>query len=187
MADDKCEFPAQEKRKRIDLRQYLNEDEEAQDYCTIHNLPPEVLNISLSLLGGGHFRYTALACKMFLKAYHIVSDKKITTGESATSSTSRAKKYFEDEGEFRFFWCIAAKYNRVVVMEWARQQGYTRIRQQVSMHGAEVCSTAAKYGQLGALKWLKRNGCEWDADTLSSAAAGGHFSCLRWAIENGCE
>ena len=144
MADDKCEFPAPGKRKRIDLRQYLNENEEVQDYYTIHNLPSEVLNISLSLLGGGHFRYTALACKiqMFLKAYqHIVSDKKITTGESATSSTSRAKKDFEDKGGFRFFWCIAAKYNRVVVMEWARQQGYTRItcRQQVNMHGADIC------------------------------------------------
>ena len=39
MADDKCEFPAPGKRKRIDLRQYLNENEEVQDYYTIHNLP----------------------------------------------------------------------------------------------------------------------------------------------------
>jgi len=52
---------------------------------------------------------------MFLKAYHSVTDKKITSGESATSSTSRAKKYFEDEVEFRFFWSIAAKCNRVVI------------------------------------------------------------------------
>lgn len=41
MADDECEFTAQEKNKRINLRQYLNDDEDAQDYYTIHNLPHE--------------------------------------------------------------------------------------------------------------------------------------------------
>jgi len=52
-----------------------------------------------TLCGNGHFRYGPLACKMFLRASELnLHFKKITTGESVTSSVSCAKKYFEDEG-----------------------------------------------------------------------------------------
>ena len=89
--------------------------------------------MSLALLGSnGHFRYGPLACKMFLRASKLDKHfKKFTSGESVTSSVSCAMKYFEDEGtgreRLRFFWLNAARYGRVEVMKWARQQGYSAV------------------------------------------------------------
>ena len=90
---------------------------------TIYDLNNDLVSESLALLGGvGHFRYGPLACKMFLKAAEDNKHfKKITTGESVTSSVSCARKYFEDEGtgydQLEFFWFNAARYGRVDVME----------------------------------------------------------------------
>ena len=36
------------------------------------------------------------------------------------------------------------------------------------------------------LRFLRTNGCPWNALTCSAAAAGGHLSLLRWARLNGC-
>ena len=137
---------------------------------TINQLADEVIGISLGLLGGvGHFRYGPLACKMFLKASEVNKDfKKITTGESVTSSISCAKKYFEDKGTGKeiltFFWENAARYGRVEVMDWAHQQGYSTVWNPYvgESIGSKTCAKAAEYGQLDTLEWLKQNGCPWD-------------------------
>jgi len=124
--------------------------------------------------------------------------KKITTGESVTSSVSCAMKYFQDKGtdidQLVFFWYNAARYGRVDVMEWARNQGYSDVWTQdndddfrVSSIGSFTCAIAAKSGQLQALQWLKENGCDWNHLTCAAAAQGGHLSCLQWARENGCD
>jgi len=81
---------------------------------TINDLNDDLVSESLALLGGvGHFRYGPLACKQFLKAAEENKHfKKITSGESVTSSVSCARKYFEDEGtgndQLKFFWFNAA-------------------------------------------------------------------------------
>ena len=196
MTDPGSHHPPKEKETRIDLQQHEVAAEADNHMKTMHDLNDDLLRLCHSLLGIGHFRYFT-ACKIFLEAnLSGASDMKITSMESVTSSVSRARQYFDDVGtgtdQLKLFWYGAARYGRVKLMEWALQQRYAHVwfekegYQRISI-GAKICSKAAKYGQLGALKWLKRNGCEWDADTLSSAAAGGHFSCLRWAIENGCE
>ena len=167
---------------------------------TIHQVADEVIGMSLALLGGnGHFRYGPLACKTFLRASECNKHfKKITTGESVTSSVSCAKKYFEDKctglKQDEFFWYNAARYGRLEVMEWARLQGYS-VAWKIGWFyiGPKTCAKAAEYGQLQALQWLKENDCPWDnhtcqaADTCQAAARNGHLSCLQWARENGCE
>ena len=39
---------------------------------------------------------------------------------------------------------------------------------------------------LEVLKWLRENGCHWDAATCTLAARRGHREVLKWAIEQGC-
>ena len=123
------------------------------------------------------------------------SDEKVTTGESVTSSISRATKYFEDAGtgseQLELFWYNGARYGRVDIMEWAHRQGYARVRNNEQFQwrwrdvGKQVCIRAAKYGQLASLQWLRQNNCCWDDDTAYAAAAGGHFPVLQLAIDNG--
>jgi hypothetical protein len=48
------------------------------------------------------------------------------------------------------------------------------------------CATAATYGQLDALKWLRTNRCQWDEFVVIEAARHKHKHVLEWAIENGC-
>ena len=125
------------------------------------------------------------------------SDEKVTTGESVTSSISRATKYFEDAGtgseQLELFWYNGARYGRVDIMEWAHRQGYARVRNNAQFQwrwrdvGKQVCIRAAKYGQLASLQWLRQNNCCWDDDTAYAAAAGGHFPVLQLAIDNGCD
>ena len=51
---------------------------------------------------------------------------------------------------------------------------------------AYTCTFAAEGGHLEVLKWARANGCEWHKVTCSSAAAGGHLDVLKWARDNGC-
>ena len=50
----------------------------------------------------------------------------------------------------------------------------------------QLCSSAAKYGNLAALLYLRAVGCQWDPSTCSNAALHGNFAILKWARENGC-
>ena len=45
---------------------------------------------------------------------------------------------------------------------------------------------AAAKGQLEVLKWLRANGCPWDAQTLTWARDRGQLVLVNWAIANGC-
>mmetsp|Transcript_21574 Transcript_21574/g.31932 ORF Transcript_21574/g.31932 Transcript_21574/m.31932 type:complete len:121 (+) Transcript_21574:141-503(+) len=87
---------------------------------TLHDLSDG----EVALLGGnGHFRYHGIACQIFLRDSELNPHfKKITTGESVTSSVS-CTKYFEDKGKGTrreqplFFWVNVARYGRVDVKE----------------------------------------------------------------------
>lgn len=50
-----------------------------------------------------------------------------------------------------------------------------------------TCATAAEYGQLKTLKWLRKNLCPWDKSTTYRAAEYNKIKILKWAIENKCE
>ena len=49
-----------------------------------------------------------------------------------------------------------------------------------------LCTSAAKGGQLEVLEWLRENECPWDKNTCEEAAYSGHLEVLQWARENGC-
>ena len=161
---------------------------------TVYDLYNDLLRLSHSFLGVGHFRYAGIACKMFLQANLTVNgDKKITNTKNVTSSISCARQYFDDQGtgteQLRLFWYSAARYGRVDVMEWAYQQGYSRVWKERYMHayiGEKICAVAAQYGRLSCLQYLIENGCEWNDYTVINAAANGHLSILQWAKEIGC-
>jgi hypothetical protein len=36
------------------------------------------------------------------------------------------------------------------------------------------------------LKWLRQNGCQWDAEACAATAIDGHLEVLKWLRENGC-
>ena len=48
------------------------------------------------------------------------------------------------------------------------------------------CTTAATYGQLHILKWLRSQNWAWSYRTCEEAAANGHLEILQWAAENEC-
>ena len=51
-----------------------------------------------------------------------------------------------------------------------------------------LCGTAARGGQLEALKWLRAKGCDWDKKNICTTAAWrGHLAVLEWARANGCD
>ena len=133
---------------------------------TILYLPNEILGICHNFLGPGHFVFIAPVCKRFKTVYLThVSDEKITTGESCTSSISRARPYFAHKGKLSkrlaLFWWFNTRYGRLGVMEWAHRRGYSRIWQKQVKNadctfGPIICSRAAKYGQLDVLRWLRQ-------------------------------
>jgi len=48
------------------------------------------------------------------------------------------------------------------------------------------CDSAARHGDLQALKRARKNGCVWSGWTCAYAAMNGHIDVIEWAIENGC-
>ena len=99
---------------------------------TILDHPDDLLRLSLFFLGIGHFAFIASVCSRFKTAYLAnVSDDMCTSGESVTSSISRAEKYFEDAGtnvvQLEIFWYNVARYGCVDVMALAHHAGYSRV------------------------------------------------------------
>ena len=74
----------------------------------------------------------------------------------------------------------AAEYGHKELVRWLiQEQGFAMDR--------NVMSHAASSGNLELVKWLRSEGCPWDAWTCRRAAQNGHLETLRWARENGCE
>ena len=112
------------------------------NHNTILRLPDEILGLALSFLSVGHYAFIALVCSRFKIAYLAhVSDDLVTTGDSFTSSMSRAKNYLEGAGreieKIALFWRSAARYGRLEVMEWAHQHEYSFMWQTVNWEGQE--------------------------------------------------
>ena len=49
-----------------------------------------------------------------------------------------------------------------------------------------VMTEAARSGNLELVKWLRGDGCPWDAYTCYWAVDQGHVKVLRWLRGNGC-
>ncbi len=48
------------------------------------------------------------------------------------------------------------------------------------------CSAAAKGGHLKILKFLRKNGFKWNADTTNMAAQNGNLELFQWVVMNNC-
>ncbi|CAM9847734.1 unnamed protein product [Phaeothamnion confervicola] len=73
----------------------------------------------------------------------------------------------------------AAEAGHVVILAWAMSNGCPFV-------GTEVCALAAYQGNLGALKFLRSNGCPWNADTCLFARMRHQRAVLDWIHANGC-
>ena len=58
--------------------------------------------------------------------------------------------------------------------------------QKARLDKSEVCTFAAKGGQLEVIRWARAHGCPWDEWTSAQAAWGGQLEVLQWAHATGC-
>ncbi len=105
---------------------------------------------------------------------------------------------------------LAAKYGQLGILKWlstigrtvnlywdpsfsafAAENGHLEVLKWVRKNGGEwnywTCAAAASNGHLETLKWARENGCEWNSITCAHAAQNGHLHILKWARENGCD
>ena len=72
-------------------------------------------------------------------------------------------------------------------MEWLKSQNFDwfdlNTPYLVNRHYFVIASEA---GNLEIMKWLRSEGCPWNAATCSGAASNGHLDVLKWVIDNGC-
>jgi hypothetical protein len=73
----------------------------------------------------------------------------------------------------------AACAGSIEMVEWLRQQPGVVV-------SAETLAWAANSDQISMCKHLRSTCCDWDADACSDAASGGALGALRWLRENGC-
>ena len=72
----------------------------------------------------------------------------------------------------------------------AASMGYINVIRWVLKNGVDwnwrICSTAASFGHLKVLQWAKEKHYEWNVNICYSAAQNGQLNVLRWARENNC-
>nr|WIL04759.1 ankyrin repeat-containing protein [Cedratvirus duvanny] len=72
----------------------------------------------------------------------------------------------------------------------AAKNGQLKVLQWARANGyswnEDTCVYAAKEGHLEILQWLRANGCPWDEYTCAYTAENGHLKVLQWARANGC-
>jgi len=77
-------------------------------------------------------------------------------------------------------WCnTAVRQGKLEWLVWARE--YKK-----ATWDEETCSTAALYGHLPILVYLRSHHCPWDKQVYVSAAKNGHWDVFRYAHENNC-
>ena len=60
--------------------------------------------------------------------------------------------------------------------------GYADVCYQTKCYDeSKICDSAAKYGSLPALQYLRSINCNWSKYTCSNAAENGHLHILQWA------
>ena len=83
---------------------------------------------------------------------------------------------------------IRRPYERMI--DSAARYGHLEVlkwmRQSQVKWSAYACEIAACNGHLHILRYLRSEGCLWDTFTCLYAASNGHLEVLKWARENGC-
>ena len=75
------------------------------------------------------------------------------------------------------------------IMELAAYHGHLTLLQELEKEvelDSEVFSFACAGGNLEIMKWLRSEGCPWNASACNGAAWGGHLEILKWLRSKGC-
>ena len=73
--------------------------------------------------------------------------------------------------------CLVSGTGNTKSMNWVKKRG--------GVFHKGCYDWASEYGQLDAIKWLKRNKIPWSSSVISSLALIGHLDGIKWAKENG--
>jgi len=142
------------------------------------------------------FGQAARACRAAVVAFGVPQEE-ATGGESDSDDEGTGGGSVEAEGG-PLLLRAEDLVGSVQRLAWARERG--------CRWDESVCAWAARYGQLGVLKWwdwrvclhaahgghlevlqwARDHGCEWGEGTCTAAAYGGHLKGLMWAHEQGC-
>ena len=120
----------------------------------------DVLHLIVEYVGPYQYIFVARINRGFHEAHSKVFSDDSTTHINA-STIALAKICFDELVDTRYYYVVKSQHL--------------------------LCSSAAKYGNLPALQYLRSVGCEWNWRTCINAALYGHFDILKWARENGCK
>ena len=116
-----------------------------------------VLSEVVSYIGPYHYYFVAMINRRFRERYIEVFPNNRKTSINA-STVGYADVCYHSHYQFKY--------------------GYYDLR--------KLCASAAKYGNLPALQYLRSIDCSWGTSTCSNAAKNGHLHILQWAREQDC-
>ena len=109
-----------------------------------------------------------------------------TINASARSGNLRALKFAIKNGcdwEIQAF-NYACQSGNIKIMEYLFKEACNDLSK--PWWNSTVCASAAQYGQLCILQFLKEKGCPWDVLCTYNAFYHNHIDVLVWAIQNKC-
>ena len=118
---------------------------------------------------------------------------KKTSLKSVVESVSRSKMYVEDleAGRSKLYRLRtiarnAARLGSLSVFRYAMTHpGYAATLKNI--YGVYLFNTATRYGNLDLMKWMRKNGYQWDGiHTSAFAASQSNVEILKWLHENNC-
>jgi|APSaa5957512535_1039671.scaffolds.fasta_scaffold25213_2 hypothetical protein len=93
--------------------------------------------------------------------------------------TRLRKKTLGEENMFRLYTPYDIITQSVALIKWA-------VLEQTIYLSVNLCSSAAKHGNIDVLKWLCNNNCDHNEKTCTNAARNGHLELLLWVLDKGC-
>eukprot|EP00953_Heterococcus_sp_UTEX-ZZ885_P021737 12108-Heterococcus_DN1.PRE.5 len=145
----------------------------------------------------------------WLRAENLCTFDKTACERAARAGQLAALQYLRREGcdwDEDYIACFAALSGSIEVVDWLRQQqgiringrvlswaagaGQTALCQHLLSKGCEMeayaCFEAARFGQIGTLRWLREQGCPWNvSEVCTGAACGGYLDIFDYVIEQG--
>ena len=151
----------------------------------------DVLRWVISFIGPKQYRFMAVICKGFHAAY--VQQIPNDTETKLNASTIEYAKICWEEMKHSLYYQkdqLAWHYQRRRLACSAASYGNLPALQYLRSVGCEwcewTCAFAAGNGHLHVLQWCRDNDCPWNEWTCEYAAKNGHLDVLDWARENGC-
>jgi len=170
---------------------------------TFQNLPMDlVAGTILPFVGPGSHLYVAGVCKFLRQAYTEAYPAKTSMVHPSLQSLECVWLTIRRQPEPAQNLMFMSRHYMESVMEVQRKretQKRKAFMRSAAANGCrkalmlvddcwdeDCCASAARYGQLKTLQWLRKRGCKWDSKTCAAAALCGHMKTLKWAHANCC-